>query len=86
MGIEEQHRWLEGENALERSWTFTSFEGAWEFVNTVAELAQEEGHHPNIHWDFQRVTLRLTTHDLGNTITKKDYRLAALIDAITDPS
>jgi 4a-hydroxytetrahydrobiopterin dehydratase len=46
------------------------------FVNRVAEIAEEAGHHPDIDIRYNRVTLGLVTHDAGG-ITAKDAEMAA---------
>ncbi len=54
------------------------------FLNRVAEVAEDHGHHPEIFNVYSTVRLTLTTHDAGNTVTDKDHRLAAAIDAVVD--
>ena len=54
------------------------------FLNRVAEVAEAHGHHPEIFNIYGTVRLTLTTHDAGNTVTNKDYKLAAAIDAVLD--
>jgi 4a-hydroxytetrahydrobiopterin dehydratase len=74
--------WTEINNALEKDWLFTSFSEAFAFICQVALLAEKHNHHPEIHNTYNRVKLRLSTHDAGNTITEKDKRLATAIDAL----
>ena len=52
------------------------------FLNRVAEVAEAHQHHPEIFNVYGTVRLTLTTHDAGNTVTEKDHRLAAAIDAL----
>ena len=54
------------------------------FLNRVADVAEELGHHPEIFNVYGRVRLTLTTHDAGNVVTEKDHRLAAAIDALLE--
>ncbi|HEY5330185.1 MAG TPA: 4a-hydroxytetrahydrobiopterin dehydratase [Acidobacteriaceae bacterium] len=61
---------------LQREWTFKDFVAAMKFVNRVAEIAEEAGHHPDIDIRYNRVTLGLVTHDAGG-ITAKDAEMAA---------
>ena len=65
-----------------REFQFDDFRAAMAFINCVAELAEEHEHHPEIFNVYGRVPLTLTTHDAGNTVTEKDHRLAAAIDAL----
>ena len=52
------------------------------FVNRVAELAEEAGHHPDIDIRYNRVRLALVTHD-ADGLTSKDFDLAARTDKLT---
>jgi len=61
---------------LQREWTFPDFVAAMEFVNRVAEIAEDAGHHPDIDIRYNRVKLGLVTHDAGG-ITAMDAAMAA---------
>jgi 4a-hydroxytetrahydrobiopterin dehydratase len=61
--------------------TGRDFADAISYVNQVAELAEEQGHHPDIDIRWNAVTLRLSTHSAGG-ITQADIDLARRIDAI----
>jgi 4a-hydroxytetrahydrobiopterin dehydratase len=63
--------------ALQREFQFTDFAEALAFVNRVGELAEREGHHPDIEIHWNRVTLRWWTH-VKDAVTARDYELAAL--------
>jgi len=52
-----------------------------EFVNAVARLAEQAGHHPDIDIRYNKVTLSLTTHDEGG-LTEKDFDLAMKADQL----
>jgi 4a-hydroxytetrahydrobiopterin dehydratase len=71
---------LQGDQ-IERLLTFENFVDAMIFVNKVAEIAEEEGHHPDIRIVYNRVTLALTTHDSGG-LTQKDFQMARRIDSL----
>jgi 4a-hydroxytetrahydrobiopterin dehydratase len=73
--------WVEQGGALERTFELPSFAEAVAFVNRVAELAEQEGHHPDIEISYKKVTLRWTTHSAGG-ITDRDYELARRSDAL----
>ena len=70
---------LDGQ-AIARTYTFKDFPAAMKFVNAVADLAEQAGHHPDIDIRWNRVTLVLTTHDAGG-LTEKDFALARRCDA-----
>lgn len=68
-------------STLERKFTFKNFLGSMEFVNKVAQLAEAEGHHPDIHISWNRVTLTLTTHAIKG-LSENDFIMAAKINAL----
>jgi 4a-hydroxytetrahydrobiopterin dehydratase len=76
------HWTLQGDQ-IERLFTFANFVDAMIFVNRVAEIAEEEGHHPDIRIAYNRVTLTLSTHDAGG-LTQKDFQIARRIDSLAD--
>jgi 4a-hydroxytetrahydrobiopterin dehydratase len=61
---------------LVREWRFKDFVAAMAFVNRVAAVAEEAGHHPDIDIRYNRVLLGLVTHDAGG-VTEKDAAMAA---------
>lgn len=64
---------------LVRRFEFKDFMEAIGFVNRVAEIAEEEGHHPNITIDYKRVTFTIWTHAIDD-LSENDFILAAKID------
>lgn len=76
-------RWqLEGD-FIRRDFEFKDFITAWGFMNRVALLAEKVDHHPNWENVYNRVTIRLSTHDAGG-LTDKDLQLAAHIDRYSE--
>ena len=71
----EEPRWMLADGKLLREWRFTDFVEAMAFVNRVAAVAEEAGHHPDIDIRYNRVRLGLVTHDAGG-ITKRDADMA----------
>lgn len=74
--------WHREEKKIIRDYTFEDFRRAVEFVNHVAELAEQADHHPDmlVHgWNKVRITL--TTHSAGG-ITQNDIELARKIEDI----
>src|SRR3989344_8695472 len=61
---------------LKRRFKFKDFKQAMEFVNKVADLAESEGHHPDIRINYNKVTLELTTHAIGG-LSENDFVIAA---------
>lgn len=75
--------WTAKGDVLKKTYVFEDFGEAIEFVNDVAEVAEEENHHPDIRiFSYKNVEISLTTHD-EDDLTDKDYRLAAKIDILT---
>lgn len=60
---------------LDRTFAFPDFLAAMRFVNAVAEQAEAAQHHPDIDIRYNKVRLRLATHDAGG-LTAKDFELA----------
>lgn len=75
-------KWNENNKKIEKTFTFSNFVEALEFVNRVGELAEKHNHHPDIllH-SYKKVSISLTTHS-ENKVTAKDYNLAEEIDQI----
>ena len=68
--------WVEQNNSLYRKFEFSTFREAFAFMTKVAELAEEQDHHPDWSNCWNKVDIRLSTHDAGNVITQKDIDLA----------
>lgn len=65
---------------ISKEFKFKDFIGAINYVNHVAELAETEGHHPDIQIRYNKVLLELSTHAIGG-LSENDFILAAKIDA-----
>ena len=74
--------WSEENNALVRTFTFKDFRQAFAFMIKVAAIAEDMQHHPRWTNEYNRVEIRLTTHDAGNVITDTDRRMAEQIDRL----
>jgi len=68
---------------LERTFEFDDFSESIDFVNGVAEVAEEEEHHPDIDIRYNKVRLILSTHSKGG-ITELDFELAERIDTLSE--
>ena len=68
--------WLEKENQLIKTFEFKDFKEAFAFMTHVAFIAEAQNHHPNWSNVYNKVEIKLNTHEAGNTVTKKDYNLA----------
>ena len=67
--------------SIEREFIFKDFKEALAFVNEGAQIAEQEGHHPDIYISWNKVRLILSTHAI-NGLSENDFILAAKIDAI----
>ena len=67
--------------SISRKYKFSDFKAAIAFVNEVADLAEFEGHHPDISISYNKVTLTLSTHAIGG-LSENDFILAAKINQI----
>jgi len=57
------------------------FKEALAFVNKIADLAEQEGHHPDITINYNRITIELFTHSIGG-LSENDFILAAKIEQL----
>ncbi len=70
-----------GVERLRKVFRFDDFAHALAFTNAVAEIAEAEDHHPDLHLSWGRVTVELRTHVIGG-LTENDFILAAKIDPL----
>lgn len=75
--------WSVEQSKLLKVYELKDFKAALAFINRVGAEAERMNHHPEIHNSWNRVTLRLCTHDAGNRITEKDLTLARAIQSIS---
>lgn len=74
--------WKEEDNQLACSFEFKDFVEAFTFMTKVAFTAEKMGHHPNWSNVYNKVDIRLCTHDANDSITEKDIILSKEIDKI----
>lgn len=72
----------EADDKLTAVFKLKDFTQAWAFMSEVAIHAEKQNHHPNWSNVYNNVTIELTTHDAGNTVTDKDRKLADKIDEL----
>lgn len=67
-------------NKIEKNYKFKDFKQAMQFINKIADLAEKEGHHPNMFLhSWNRVKISTYTHAIGG-LSENDFILAAKID------
>lgn len=64
---------------LEKEFKFKNFRQALDFTNKVGELAEQQGHHPDIHLAWGKVKLTIWTHKIDG-LTESDFVFAAKAD------
>lgn len=74
--------WTLADNALAKEFKFVSFRSAMAFMVRVAFEAEAMDHHPDWTNVYNRVAIRLNTHDAGGKVTAKDVELARKIQAV----
>jgi len=75
--------WKEEDNSLNKSFEFKDFLEAFAFMTKVAMLSEKMNHHPWWSNVYNKVEIKLNTHDAGNTVTEKDWKLAKAIDKLS---
>ena len=80
--VDQVNGWeVELEHHLKKNYGFANFAEALKFVNQVGELAEEQGHHPDICFGWGTVEITIWTHKIDG-LTESDFILAAKIDAL----
>ncbi|MCK5370111.1 MAG: 4a-hydroxytetrahydrobiopterin dehydratase [Cyclobacteriaceae bacterium] len=74
--------WIEKDNKLKADFQFEDFISAFAFMTKVAIIAEKMNHHPNWSNVYNMVSIELSTHDAGDIVTEKDYKLAKEIDKL----
>lgn len=69
------------EHHLEKTFEFEDFVSALDFVNGVGELAEDQGHHPDIHLTWGEATIQIWTHAIDG-LSENDFILAAKIEQL----
>lgn len=71
----------EGEHRIIKEYSLIHFRDSISFVNKIADLSENEGHHPNITIKFNTVIIEINTHAIKG-LSENDFILAAKIDEI----
>ncbi|MFF1251159.1 4a-hydroxytetrahydrobiopterin dehydratase [Pseudarthrobacter sp. NPDC058329] len=85
--------WLYRGGALVTVYKLPTAAAALELIAAVGRLAEEQNHHPDLDWRYNRVYLRYTSHDAGGEVTARDVgaaeavrEAAAALRAIAEPA
>jgi 4a-hydroxytetrahydrobiopterin dehydratase len=85
--------WRYREGALVTVYKLPTAAAALELIAAVGRLAEEQNHHPDLDWRYNRVFLRYTSHDAGGEVTARDVgaaeavrEAAAALQAVAEPA
>ena len=79
--LEKLTGWKFENSGIEKKFIFKDFKESLQFINKIGFLAEEQNHHPELFNVYNKVNIRLSTHD-ANGVTDKDFNLAKAIDLI----
>ena len=79
--LKELGNWNLSQQKLYKKYKFKDFVEAMKFVNRMAEIAEQEGHHPDFTVHYNEVEVSVWTHAVGG-LTENDFILAAKIDSL----
>jgi len=75
-------RLTEGGQRIRKDWVVKNFMAGMKFFNAVAQVAEDDGHHPDLHLEgYRKVWIELWTHAIGG-LSENDFILAAKIDLL----
>lgn len=80
--LKELKDWTFNNNGIEKKFVFKNFSQGLGFIVQVGLLAEKQNHHPELFNVYNKVDIRLSTHD-ANGLTDKDIDLAKAIDQIS---
>lgn len=80
-GLADFPEWSQLNESISRTYQLENFLRSIDFVNAVAEAAEQAQHHPDILIRWNKVTLTLSTHDAGG-LTQLDFDLAGRADSL----
>jgi 4a-hydroxytetrahydrobiopterin dehydratase len=83
--LEKVPEWEVEDSYISRTFEFETFMDGIDFVNRVAEIAEEEDHHPDMDVRYGWVDVSLTSEEEGG-LTEKDFQVAQRIDALVATS
>jgi len=85
VALEELPGWSVDGDAITKTYEFADFRAALDFMNRAAGPIEEMDHHPEWSNVYNKVEVRLSSHDVGG-ITDRDARLATVLERVADAS
>jgi 4a-hydroxytetrahydrobiopterin dehydratase len=83
--LEKISGWILKNDGIEKDFKFKDFKEALVFINLIGNEAEGMNHHPELFNVYNRIHIRLSTHDAGG-LTEKDFELAKRINRIYKPA
>jgi 4a-hydroxytetrahydrobiopterin dehydratase len=83
--MEQLDGWAFEQGHLTKSYAFSDFAGALEFVNRIGAISEAQGHHPDIYMTWGKVSVEIWTHKIDG-LTESDFILAAKFDEVPVPA
>ncbi len=80
--LEDLDGWRFNNNGIEKGFVFKNFNQALGFIVQVGVVAEKQNHHPELFNVYNKVNIRLSTHDAGG-LTDKDFVLAKAIEQLS---
>ena len=76
--------WAFADDSIHKTYRFASFSEAIGFIAEMAFSCEKANHHPDLSNVYSTVTIRLSSHDVGNKVTQKDVDLALEIEKLAE--
>jgi 4a-hydroxytetrahydrobiopterin dehydratase len=73
------NRWELNRNSIQKDFEFKDFKEAMDFMNELAKVAEKLNHHPDWSNSYNKVSIKLTSHDVGG-LTENDFTFAKAAD------
>jgi 4a-hydroxytetrahydrobiopterin dehydratase len=75
-------QWRYADGALVSAFKLDNGREALNFIAAVGDLAEEQRHHPDLDWRYNKVFLRFTSHDADSKVTTRDVSAAAAVSVL----
>ncbi len=72
--------WKQEGNKIFKEFEFNNFLEVLDFIKDLSEFFEKNNHHPDIYWSYKRIRFELTSHDVGEKLTDKDFKTVKEIE------
>ena len=80
--VSENPDWYIEDNTLTAGFEFADFKAVQEKIKAIMKIADEQDHHPTVTFGYNTIEVKTITHDAGDSITDKDFTLAAAVSKV----